>query len=334
MLGSSATRAPSTFGIWRSAWTRPSRVPPFPSEPRPGQGLDRNQIAFGQHGPEILRRQAEPLVAQGGPRPLRLRQGYLALGAVLQQDFGGIPGHVRDDRQPERRQRGRSLGRGEGGTEIPLETGDRSAPAVASVVGEYAPPQGGLADALQGRLDGRPHRQAARVELVLAVEVVEFPTHLLREPLRLEEFGRTPRPDRQRLVPGLLGLQFRDPSVGDHAVQHPVAPFQGLLPASDRMVVVRGLGQHGEEGGLREGQFAEGFVEVVHCRRRDPVRGVSQVDLIQVQLEDRLLAQGALESDRQYPLLDLARDRHLVAEQEVLGDLLGDGRTPDRTAGG
>ena len=46
-----------------------------------------------------------------------------------------------------------------------------------------------------------------------------------------------------------------------------------------------------------------------------------------------VLGEGLLDAKRQDRLLDLALDRQLVAEQEVLGDLLGDGRGALRAAG-
>ena len=55
-----------------------------------------------------------------------------------------------------------------------------------------------------------------------------------------------------------------------------------------------------------------------------------EIDLVQVQLEDALLRQGLLDPHRQDRLARLAGERHLVVQQHVLGDLLGDGRGADR----
>ena len=51
-----------------------------------------------------------------------------------------------------------------------------------------------------------------------------------------------------------------------------------------------------------------------------------RIDLVEVELEDLVLGVGALDADGEDRLLELALERALARQQEVLGDLLGDGR--------
>ena len=72
------------------------------------------------------------------------------------------------------------------------------------------------------------------------------------------------------------------------------------------------------------------LVEIGLRRRRDAVRTEPEVDLVEVEFEDAVLAEGLFDPDRQDRLLDLAGERHLVVQQHVLGDLLGDRGGADR----
>ncbi len=79
------------------------------------------------------------------------------------------------------------------------------------------------------------------------------------------------------------------------------------------------------------------LVEIDQRGRSNAVGAQPEIDLVQIELEDLLLGIGALNLQRQQRLLDLALERDLVGQKEVLGDLLGDGRralrTPARAVG-
>ena len=74
-------------------------------------------------------------------------------------------------------------------------------------------------------------------------------------------------------------------------------------------------------------QILQLLVEVAEARRGDAVGADAEVDLVEVQLEDLVLRVGAFDADGEDRLLQLALHRAFAAQQEVLGDLLGDGRT-------
>ena len=93
-----------------------------------------------------------------------------------------------------------------------------------------------------------------------------------------------------------------------------------------RLVVVRALGQRRQVGALGQRQVGDRLAEVVVGRRADAVGAVAQPDLVEIELEDLLLGQGLLEPGGEDRLLQLAADRDLVVQEDVLGHLLGDGR--------
>ena len=62
---------------------------------------------------------------------------------------------------------------------------------------------------------------------------------------------------------------------------------------AERVVVVRRLRQRGQERRLGERQLVQRLVEIGLRRRRDAVGAEAEIDLVQVQLEDALLAQAS-----------------------------------------
>ena len=102
--------------------------------------------------------------------------------------------------------------------------------------------------------------------------------------------------------------------------------------AAERIVVVRPLRQGGEIGRLGDGQFVHRLVEIQKRRRGHAVGAVAEIDFVEIKLEDLLLRIGALDPQREQRFLDLALERHLVGQEKVLGDLLGDGRGALRPA--
>ena len=97
------------------------------------------------------------------------------------------------------------------------------------------------------------------------------------------------------------------------------------------IVVVRPLGQAGEQGALLELESTGGFSEIASCRQLDAPGASAEINRIEIELEDFILAERALEARRHDHLADLALIGEVLAHQEVLHDLLGDGRAALRT---
>ena len=180
---------------------------------------------------------------------------------------------------------------------------------------------------LQFRIERGAHRQAALVELLLTVIVVEVAAHFLGEIFGGKDVrARRAHGHVKRLLFRLGAVGRRDEAVFDHAVDHVIAPRDRLVLAAERIVIVRSLRQAGEIGRLRDAQLVHRLVEVQKRGRGDAIGAEAEIDFVEIEFEDFLLRIGALDAQRQQRFLDLALERHLIVQQEVLGDLLGDGR--------
>jgi hypothetical protein len=206
----------------------------------------------------------------------------------------------------------------------------RTAPAVAAVIGDQAVAQRAVGELLQARIEGGAHRQAATVELVLAEAREQVAAHFLGEVVCADHVARPALADLQRLGACLLEFLTGDVAVLEHASEHPVAPRDRGVVVAHRMVVARPLGQRREIGDLGQRQVVERTVEVVERRGGDAERPPAEEDLVEIELEDAILRQRALEAQGEQRLTDLARDRELVAQEEIARHLLGDGARPDR----
>ena len=210
---------------------------------------------------------------------------------------------------------------------------DRTAIAVPAVELEEAARQGLAGDDLQLRIERRADRQSAGIELVLAVELEHLAARLLGEGFGGEELraGR-PRVGGERLRLERLLVLGRDVAVLRHAGEHPVTPLDRFIVLLDRMIVVGAFRQCREIGHLVEGELVQRFAEVVQRRRGDAVRVEAEEDLVEIELENLVLAEGLLDALGEQRLLQLALGRLFAGEQEVLGHLLRDGRGADEPA--
>ena len=206
------------------------------------------------------------------------------------------------------------------------DLGIGAAPAVAAVVGDQPLAQRLVGDLLDGGNEGGHHRQAQLVEALLAIGREQVAADLLGEEVGLHDLGGRALAQGELLGLGRLLLVGGDVAVVAHAAEHVVAPGVGLLLVLDDVVAVRRLGQRGEIGDLRQGELAERGVEVVERGGGDAVVARAEIDLVEIELEDALLGVGLLDPEGEDRLADLAGERGLVVEQEVLGDLLGDAR--------
>jgi hypothetical protein len=203
-----------------------------------------------------------------------------------------------------------------------------AAPAVAAVVIFEPGHQGVARGCLKRRIQRGAHIEAAGVQLVADIGVGQgLTTGLLDEEVGVGVLGA---------LGGVLGdqgtraaldhLLLGDPVVLRHLAQNPVAPALGRAGVAFRMVVVRPLGQGGEEGRLVRRQLLQRLAEIVVGGRGHAVGPVAEEDLVQIEFEDLFLAQGRFQTAGEDGLLQLASDGRFIGQQNVLGDLLGDGR--------
>jgi hypothetical protein len=123
-----------------------------------------------------------------------------------------------------------------------------------------------------------------------------------------------------------LDLAFRQEPGLDHVRQDVVSAGAGGREVDVGRVLGRRLEQPGEHGRFGERQVLDLLAEIVVRRRRDPVVAAAHVGAVEVELQDLVLGQVELEPDREKGFLDLALQRALVRQEQVLGELLGDGR--------
>jgi len=79
--------------------------------------------------------------------------------------------------------------------------------------------------------------------------------------------------------------------------------------------------------GLGQVDIGDRLAEIIFGRRRHPEIARAHIDAVVIHFEDLVLGVVAVEPDRQERLLDLAVERPLRRQEQVLGELLGDGGT-------
>jgi hypothetical protein len=114
-----------------------------------------------------------------------------------------------------------------------------------------------------------------------------------------------------------------------HQLQDGVAALDGALGKAARVITPGRLGQRGDGGRLGEVDVAHRLAEVALTGRLDAVGAAPQVDLVEVELENVVLAVLRLDGPRDLGFTQLADDG-LLARQlpriDVARQLHGDGR--------
>ena len=139
----------------------------------------------------------------------------------------------------------------------------------------------------------------------------------------------------ERVGHGRVVLLLGDVALGQHGVEHrgpppdrrlEVGPGQGVGLGPLGVGQLRGPDQRGQVRGLGQRQVADVLAEVGLRRGLHPVGAASEVDRVEVAVQDLGLGQLPLELHREDRLLDLPGDRALVGEVDVLHVLLRDRR--------
>jgi hypothetical protein len=183
---------------------------------------------------------------------------------------------------------------------------------------------------LQAQVDRRPHTQPAAVETAR-------PDVLVREQLRLHvlaEVGRRAAHAgevdvlrlRERLLRRPAELRRPDQPLREHQPQHEAPPRPCRRRVPHRVVEARVLRDAREQRRLRQRQLRRRVAEIRPRRPLGAVRAVAEVDRVEVGGEDPVLRPALLELPRERRLLELARERPLVADERVLDELLRDRR--------
>ncbi len=201
---------------------------------------------------------------------------------------------------------------------------------MALVVADQPVDEGLAGSALQRWIERGAHRQTAAVKPILAVKIDDLATHLLGEKLRGEDLGPGGAlSDAEWRGLRLLAFIGGGEAILDDAVDDPVAARDGAIGEFERIVVARRLGQRGEIGAVSKREFAQRLVPIGLRRSSDAVGARAEIDLVHIEFEDLLLGEGAFDANGKDRLLQLALNRLVARQEEVLGHLLGDGRGAD-----
>jgi hypothetical protein len=150
------------------------------------------------------------------------------------------------------------------------------------------------------------------------------------EPRHLGDVGRGELDDRavharfDRYRRGCAAFRLRDLARLDHAPQHVRAARGGAFDAGDRIVERRGTRQARDQRRLREREVGRTLLEVHLGGGADAVGALPEEDPVEIERQDFLLAELALEPQCQEYLLELAPQRALAGEHRVARELHGD----------
>ena len=129
------------------------------------------------------------------------------------------------------------------------------------------------------------------------------------------------------------GQLDRGRSVLLHAAENIGEPFLRPPGMPVGIEMVGTFREPGEQCALCELERIDGFSKIRSRRHLDAPGAAAEIDGIEIELENLPLAQLALDPRRHDHLADLALVGEIVADQQVLRDLLGDGRAALRAAG-
>ena len=129
-----------------------------------------------------------------------------------------------------------------------------------------------------------------------------------------------------------LGFRFRDESQRRHRGQHHLRAPLGAVRIARRREPRRRFDEAGEHRGFREVELLCGFAEIALRGGFDAIGAGAEIDAVEIEIEDLVLGEFALQPQRQNELLDFARVSPVLREEQVFRQLLRDRRAALRNA--
>ena len=132
---------------------------------------------------------------------------------------------------------------------------------------------------------------------------------------------------RGRPAPRCHNLALGHQSALHHVRQHLIGAGTCRRKVDVWRIAGRRLEQSGEHGRLGQCQFTDLLAEIELGSRCDPERAAAHIGPVKIELKDLLLGQVRFKPCCEKCFLDLALERPLVRQEQVLGKLLGDRRS-------
>ena len=129
---------------------------------------------------------------------------------------------------------------------------------------------------------------------------------------------------RRWVAAGAVDLAFGHKAVVDEVVEHHVGARASCRQIDQRREFGRRLEQAGEHRRFRQRHVTHRLAEIVLRGRIDTEGTAAEVGAVEVEFEDFVLAQMRFEPQRQKCFVDLPFVRTLVAQEQILGELLRD----------
>src|SRR5581483_11730311 len=174
---------------------------------------------------------------------------------------------------------------------------------------------------LHAEVDRRARRQH-----VIPAPLAE-PLGLLECPVQ-EPVGAVGRPgvdDLGRVEARSLHLPGAHVAGLDQVGEDIIGAGAGCGQVHVRCELGRGLEEAGQHGSLGEIDLAHGLAEIELGGCLHAVGAATEIGAVEVELEDLALGEARLEQEGEEHLLELALQRPLGGQEQILGELLGDG---------
>ena len=147
---------------------------------------------------------------------------------------------------------------------------------------------------LQKWIDCRAHRQATRVEHVLAIFGDQRTPHLLGKIGGIGSIKARLCGNCQWLGNRCFGLSITDIAIAGHLPQYPVTPVGRRSGLANRVIVGRCLWQCGQIGNLGQRQLIQRLVKIIESGSSNAIAAIAKIDLIQIKFQDLVLGKGTL----------------------------------------
>ncbi|MNQ37066.1 hypothetical protein D3C85_505990 [compost metagenome] len=187
---------------------------------------------------------------------------------------------------------------------------------------------GVLGDGIQAGED----LEAGLLEQIRAEAVLDLPLEQPHEGRGTAIAHLAPGDDAKGLLAGQLILGLSQAAVLHQQFQHQIPARLGPLGEAPGIVIGGPLHHAHQQGHLIDVQLVDRDAEVEvggEPEAIDPLREVlPQIDLVEVGLQDLVLAVAVVDQHRHIGFLRLAPQAALPGQEEVLGELLGEGTAP------